>query len=184
MGFNSFKRRYYINGSDIFTNYGVGVTRGGMQELERMPKRKEQYVYQYKEKNGSKRFGNGVLLDERVVNLEFCLVFDSMSQYLERMRAFRSLLLTGELKLYCAPLEAEYTFLYNDNLNFDIPIGMFDFNGNVINENWVLFTIQFMDSSLVVDYGVKDYDSFFLLDENDINITDENNNFLRAEYYG
>lgn len=143
-----FKGRYYINGIDLFEQFGIGVTRQGIAELQRLPARKEQFKRVFNDRNGTdraERYGARILFEEKELSLPFSMLYENRQDYLQKYNSFIDFLLKGSasgyFKLYCDSIETEYTLLYNGNSEQVLPDVM-----TLADDHGVMnFSIQFVE---------------------------------------
>lgn len=177
---DKYKDRYFINGVNVFDAFGVIIEKGGYAELLKETKRKEGYVYTWKDQNGTQRFVEPYF-ESSNITLSFVFICETLQEYLTKSKALYDVLKskdleedeTGYIKISSTTLEREWNLLYTDTTNVTELTDLYR-GGFVI----VRHTMTFVNDD--VTSGVFEPIAF-LVDENGNYLTDENGNFLTQQ---
>lgn len=112
--------QYKINGSDIYSTYGLIARQGFYNELLKLPKRKEGYTRNWPDENGTERDLTQVYYESRILNLPFYLNASSESQFYSRYNALATFLLgSARFNFDAIQMNRRFSLAYLDMTNFD-----------------------------------------------------------------
>lgn len=83
------ENRYYLDGSDMFLKYGVGVE-SGSENFLKFPKRKESVEYNWKDQNGLDVDLTRYFIEAREIELKCFLIANSESDFWVKYNSFVS----------------------------------------------------------------------------------------------
>lgn len=154
-----YRDRYYFNGHNMFDRWGIIIESGGIDELTKMPTRKEQYNYDWLDENGTERYVDKPVFNSKSVTLNITFLCGSLEEYYTKSDEFmQELMMNGYFLLYNSTLKKEYKLLYN-GVNSVVEKCGFDGVGEVV----VTYSISLVDDFLFYDRGDIDYKSVPLL---------------------
>lgn len=164
-----YKDRYFINTDSLYREYGVVVERGGYEDLQKEPKRKNEYSYVWLDQNGTERYINNKF-ETRNVTLIFTFLCESLLDYQQKHDALFGILKEGRISLSVTTLSKKWQLLFDNETNVENLTDIYR-GGMAI----VRHTLTFFDDLTTSEIFIP---QAFLTDENGIFLTDENNNLL------
>jgi len=105
--------QFMIDGLDVFDTYGIIFERGIFNELLKFPSRKEVFSQSWKDQDGTVRYVNNPHFESVEMNLQFVLIGQNITDYLNKLNAFRNKMLTsGYFNFDSVKLNMRFTLLY------------------------------------------------------------------------
>ncbi len=112
--------QYKINGTDIFTAYGLIARPGFYNELLKLPKPKPGYARSWPEEHGTERNLTQIFYESRILNLPFYLYASSEAQFYTRYSALAAFLFTaGRFNFDAIEMNRRFSLLYQDMTSFE-----------------------------------------------------------------
>lgn len=131
---------YTINGTDVFTAYGLIFEPGTLDALMSPPARKESYAYAWKDQDGTERDTGAASFESREVRLTGIIVGADKAAFIAFYNAFKTLLTAGEyFTLKSLETGINWKLLYQST-------NAFEFRGLQKNGTWVArITLNLVD---------------------------------------
>src|SRR3546814_14668146 len=87
--------RYYIGGKDAWTEWGIFFNKGTFAELLKLPTRRDDYEYTWKDENGTERNVDVPYFDTRAVVLSMVMIGAGESDFKDKMKRFRDFIMSS-----------------------------------------------------------------------------------------
>lgn len=111
----SFAGKYYINGQDCYTTWGIVFLKGTYNELMKFPKRKDGYTISYSDENGTLRDADNAVYESQTYALPIGVIGSDEADFFSKLNAFRSYILSaGYFTFDVVDLNIRFTLLYAD----------------------------------------------------------------------
>lgn len=112
------ENRYYIDGADLWTHYGVGVE-SGSDDFLKMPKRKDSITHDWMDEHGLDVDTSRVFLKDKEIDLKCHIIANSESDFWEKYnRLLTALTLPGERRMSVTELGRDFFVIYKECTNF------------------------------------------------------------------
>lgn len=129
----NYSHKYYINGVDLWLTFGIVVEAGNLAELERAPNRKEQWMNNWPDENGTQRYTDKAFFESKTMTLSFVFICNNKAEYLRNSNRFKEFITvggaSGYFELDCILNGKKYKLLYsgNDSVEVLTPINDYPF---------------------------------------------------------
>lgn len=111
--------KYFIDGLDLWTKFGVIVRKGSNDGFLKQPKKKESLSHDWQDSNGLDVDLTKIYFEKRDVTLNMAMVADSENDFWRKHIAFFSMLSQpGLRRLTVKELDSDFFVYYNDCTTF------------------------------------------------------------------